>query len=110
MDNLITIDGVRLETENFWFLLRASTVVGDRVQHFDDILEEKFFKALESLFFEKDNPLETKDEEFENVFSQKFSSFTSRMWLDYCDENNTVLSERMSFPIYCEKYNDWLDK
>ena len=51
-----------------WFLLRASTVVGDRVQHLDDILEEKFFKALESLFFEKDNPLETKDEEFENVF------------------------------------------
>ena len=51
-----------------WFLLRASTVVGDRVQHFDDILEENFFKALESLFFEKDNPLETKDEEFENVF------------------------------------------
>ena len=36
-----------------WFLLRASTVVGDRVQHFDDILEEKFFKALESLFFRK---------------------------------------------------------
>ena len=51
-----------------WFLLRASTVVGDRVQYFDDILEEKFFKALESLFFEKDNPLEIKDEEFENVF------------------------------------------
>ena len=21
---------------------------------------------------------------------------------------STVLSERMSFPIYCEKYNDWL--
>ena len=51
-----------------WFLLRASTVVGDRVRHFDDILEDKFFKALESLFFEKDNPLETKDEEIENVF------------------------------------------
>ena len=51
-----------------WFLLRASTVVGDRVQHFDDILEENFFNVLESLFFEKDNPLETKDEEFENVF------------------------------------------
>ena len=51
-----------------WFLLRASTVVGDRFQHFDDVLEDKFFKALESLFFEKDNPLETKDEEFENVF------------------------------------------
>ena len=51
-----------------WFLLRASTVVGDRVQHFDDVLEDKFFNLLESLFFEKDNPLETKDEEFENVF------------------------------------------
>ena len=51
-----------------WFLLRASTVVGDRVQHFDDILKDKFFKALESLFFEKENPLETMDEEFENVF------------------------------------------
>ena len=51
-----------------WFLLRASIVVGDRVQHFDDILEDKFFKALESLFFEKDNPLETEDEEFEDLF------------------------------------------
>ena len=51
-----------------WFLLRASIVVGDRVQHFDDVLEDKFFKALESLFFEKDNPLETEDEEFEDLF------------------------------------------
>ena len=51
-----------------WFLLRASIVVGDRVQHFDDILEDKFFKALESLFFEKDNPFETRDEEFEDLF------------------------------------------
>ena len=51
-----------------WFLLRASIVVGDRVQHFDDILEDKFFEALESLFFKKDNPLETKDEEFEDLF------------------------------------------
>ena len=61
--------GIVTEEEKMrWFLLRASTVVGDRVRHFDDILEDKFFKALESLFFEKDNPLETKDEEFENVF------------------------------------------
>ena len=44
-----------------WFLLRASTVVGERVQHFDDILEDKFFITLESLFFEK-------DEEFEDIF------------------------------------------
>ena len=38
-----------------WFLLRASTIVGERVQHFDDILEDKFFIALESLFFEKED-------------------------------------------------------
>ena len=37
-----------------------------------------------------------------------FNSFKIRMWLDYCDENNTILSERMSFPVYCEKYIDWL--
>ena len=37
-----------------------------------------------------------------------FNSFKIRMWLDYCDENNTILSERMSFPVYCEKYKDWL--
>ena len=51
-----------------WFLLRASTVVGDRVQHFDDILEDQFFTALESLFFKKEDPLETSDEEFEGIF------------------------------------------
>tara|TARA_R100001198_G_scaffold85843_1_gene60267 strand:- start:231 stop:353 length:123 start_codon:yes stop_codon:yes gene_type:complete len=32
------------------------------------------------------------------------------MWLDSCDENNTVISDRMSFPVYCEKYNDWLQE
>ena len=30
------------------------------------------------------------------------------MWLDYCDENNTILSDHMSFPEYCKEYNDWL--
>ena len=51
-----------------WFLLRASTIVGERVQHLDDILEDKFFIALESLFLEKEDPLDTKDEEFEDIF------------------------------------------
>ena len=37
-----------------------------------------------------------------------FHSFCVRMWLDYCDENNTILSEHMSFPKYYNKYNDWL--
>ena len=51
-----------------WFLLRASTVVGDRVQNFDGILQDQFFTALESLFFKKEDPLETADEEFEGIF------------------------------------------
>ena len=51
-----------------WFLLRASTVVGDRVQNFDVILQDQFFTALESLFFKKEDPLETADEEFEGIF------------------------------------------
>ena len=51
-----------------WFLLRASTVVGDRVQNFDGILQDQFFTALESLFFKKEDPLETSDEEFEGIF------------------------------------------
>ena len=73
-----------------WFLLRASTVVGDRVQHFDDILEEKFFKALESLFFEKDNPLETKDEEFENVF--RFVTEALDRGLGFSNEPKFIIS------------------
>tara|TARA_R100001082_G_scaffold13429_1_gene6909 strand:- start:170 stop:292 length:123 start_codon:yes stop_codon:yes gene_type:complete len=32
------------------------------------------------------------------------------MWLDHRDENNTILSDRMSFPVYCEKYNYWLQE
>lgn len=50
-----------------WFLLRASTVVGDRVQNFDGIRQDQFFTALESLFFKKEDPLETSDEEFEGI-------------------------------------------
>ena len=40
----------------------------------------------------------------ENVFN----SFKIRMWLDYCDEYNNILSEHMSLERYCNKYNDWL--
>ena len=31
-------------------------------------------------------------EAFTEIFSTKFSSFVSRMYLDYCDENNDLLS------------------
>ena len=34
-----------------------------------------------------------KQSEFNNVFSQKFAGFTSRMWLDYCDEHNNPFAK-----------------
>ena len=41
-----------------------------------------------------------KQEEFTEVFSQKFSGFTSRMWLDYCDENNNPFSKTKDYAGY----------
>ena len=39
-----------------------------------------------------------------------FDSFCTRMWLDYCDENNDPISapDRMDKDEYVEKYHDWL--
>ena len=39
-----------------------------------------------------------------------FRSFCTRMWLDYCDENNDPLSapNRLDRDDYVAKYNDWL--
>ena len=34
-----------------------------------------------------------KQSEFDKVFSPKFLGFTSRMWLDYCDENNNPFAK-----------------
>ena len=39
-----------------------------------------------------------------------YNSYCSRMWLDYCDENNTHLSECMSKQQYVNKYAKWLAK
>ena len=41
-----------------------------------------------------------KQEEFTEVFSQKFSGFTSRMWLDYCDENNNPFAKTKDYAGY----------
>ena len=37
-----------------------------------------------------------------------FESYCSRMWLDYCDENNTLHSECLSKDAYVERWYDWL--
>lgn len=44
------------------------------------------------------------------TFINTFESFCSRMWLDYCDENNDPISApgRLSREEYKAKYHDWL--
>ena len=39
-----------------------------------------------------------------------FDSFCTRMWLDYCDENNDPISapDRLDKEDYVTKWNDWL--
>jgi len=41
-----------------------------------------------------------KQSEFDNVFSQKFIGFTSRMWLDYCDEHKDYFSKTEDYAGY----------
>ena len=37
-----------------------------------------------------------------------FESFCSRMWLDYCDENNTLHSECLPKDAYVKRWHEWL--
>jgi hypothetical protein len=39
-----------------------------------------------------------------------YESFCHRMWLDYCDENNDVLSERLTYEEYITKWRDYLEE
>ena len=41
-----------------------------------------------------------KQSEFENVFSQKFSGFTSRMWVDYLDEHKNPFAKTKDYAGY----------
>ena len=41
-----------------------------------------------------------KQSEFEDVFSPEFSGFTSRMWLDYCDEHKDPFSKTKDYAGY----------
>ena len=38
----------------------------------------------------------------------RFEGFCQRMWLDHCDENNTILSERLTYKEYRKKYLTYL--
>jgi hypothetical protein len=50
------------------FLERAASVLAERVLQLDDIIQQKIYASLEDLYFEKEDPLQTIDEEFEGVY------------------------------------------
>ena len=50
------------------FLERASSVLAERVLQLDDIVQQKIYASLENLYLEKEDPLQTIDEEFEGVY------------------------------------------
>ena len=40
--------------------------------------------------------------------TRNFESFCTRMWLDYCDENDDPLSVRLTLEEYKDLYMWWL--
>ena len=50
------------------FLKRAASVLAERVLQLDDVVQKKIYDSLERLYFEKEDPLLTSDEEFEGVY------------------------------------------
>ena len=50
------------------FLERAASVLAERVLKLDDIVQQRIYASLEDLYFEKEDPLQTMDEEFEGVY------------------------------------------
>ena len=49
------------------FLERAASVSAERVLQLDDIVQRRIHASLEDLYFEKEDPLQTIDDEFEGV-------------------------------------------
>ena len=50
------------------FLERAASVLAERVLQLDDIVQQRIYASLEALYFEKEDPLQIIDEEFEGVY------------------------------------------
>ena len=50
------------------FLKRAASVLAERVSQLDEIVQQRIYASLEDLYFEKEDPLQTIDEEFEGVY------------------------------------------
>ena len=50
------------------FLERAASVLAERVLQLEDIVQERIYRNLEELYLEKDDPLQTTDDEFEGIY------------------------------------------
>ena len=50
------------------FLERAASVLAERVSQLDVIVQQRIYASLERLYFEKEDPLKTIDDEFEGVY------------------------------------------
>ena len=50
------------------FLERATSVLAERVSQLDVIVQQRIYASLERLYFEKEDPLQTIDNEFEGYY------------------------------------------
>ena len=50
------------------FLERAASVLAERVLQLDEIVQQRIYASLEDLYFEKEDSLQTIDDEFEGVY------------------------------------------
>ena len=50
------------------FLERAASVLAERALQLEDVVQERIYRNLEDLYLEKDDPLQTTDDEFEGIY------------------------------------------
>ena len=50
------------------FLERAASVLAERVLQLEDVVQDRIYRNLEELYLEKDDPLQTTDDEFEGIY------------------------------------------
>ena len=50
------------------FLERAASVLAERVLQLEGVVQERIYRNLEELYLEKDDPLQTTDDEFEGIY------------------------------------------
>ena len=50
------------------FLERAASVLAERVLQLEEVVQERIYRNLEELYLEKDDPLQTTDDEFEGIY------------------------------------------